>query len=118
LINSTAGMAALHHGVPTIACGSAIYDLPGLTYQGSLDDFWAAAPGSAPDPFHFRRFRRYVIERTQLNGSFYKPLRVAGTRSGLVWPRATTLSAAPQTSAAQREPVSQKLRPRTPSLTP
>lgn len=114
VINSTAGMTALHHGIPTIACGSAIYDLPGLTYQGFLDDFWAAAPYSAPDPLCYHRFRRHVIERTQLNGSFYRPLRVAGTRSGLVWPQAAAMTAAAKTGAAKQEPV----RARAPALTP
>lgn len=38
-INSTTGIQALHHGKPVIALGRAIYNLPKLTYQGSLDQF-------------------------------------------------------------------------------
>jgi capsule polysaccharide modification protein KpsS len=69
VINSTVGLSALFHGTPVKVTGTAIYCMPGLTYQKSLDDFWA-------DPGHvdmdlYRRFRNYIIENTQLNGSFY-----------------------------------------------
>ncbi len=118
VINSTAGMAALHHGVPTLACGSAVYDLPDLTYQGSLDDFWIAAPYAAPDPVLYRQFRGYLIESTQLNGSFYRPLGVAETRSGLVWPQVPLLTLDARSDAPSRERASPKMRATVPSLTP
>ena len=38
-VNSTAGMVALAHHCPTLTLGAAIYDLPGLTFQGRLADF-------------------------------------------------------------------------------
>ncbi|MEM8752176.1 MAG: capsular biosynthesis protein, partial [Pseudomonadota bacterium] len=38
--NSTVGLTALQAGVPTIALGTAIYDLPGLAHQSGLDRFW------------------------------------------------------------------------------
>lgn len=85
LINSTVGLSALHHGTPTMACGNALYDMHGLTYQGRLDDFWAAAPRSRPDHALYRRFRHHLIAKTQLNGSFYKALDVQGAVGGLVW---------------------------------
>lgn len=87
IINSTVGLSALHHGTPTMACGNALYDMHGLTYQGRLDDFWAAAPKSKPDPTLYRRFRQHLIAKTQLNGSFYKPMDVPGSVGGLVWGR-------------------------------
>jgi capsular polysaccharide export protein len=46
-----------------------IYNLPGLTFQGSLDDFWRERP--VPDAELFRRFRNTVIHTTQVNGGFY-----------------------------------------------
>jgi len=49
LVNSTVGLSALHHGAPTKVCGHALYDIPGLTYQGTLDQFWSVAPGARPD---------------------------------------------------------------------
>ncbi|MGV3570686.1 MAG: capsule biosynthesis protein [Ramlibacter sp.] len=87
VINSTVGLSALHHGTPTMVCGNALYDLPGLTYQGRLDDFWAAAPKTRPNATLYRRFRHHLIAKTQLNGSFYKPLNVPGAVGGLVWGR-------------------------------
>ncbi|HEY8358293.1 MAG TPA: capsular biosynthesis protein [Ramlibacter sp.] len=87
VINSTVGLSALHHGTPTMVCGNALYDLHGLTYQGRLDDFWAAAPKSKPNAALYRRFRHHLIAKTQLNGSFYKPLSIVGAVGGLVWGR-------------------------------
>ncbi|OGA45789.1 MAG: hypothetical protein A3G24_13510 [Betaproteobacteria bacterium RIFCSPLOWO2_12_FULL_62_13] len=68
-VNSTAGAAALAQGRPTIALGNAIYNMPGLTFQGLLDEFWNNA--GAPDGALFRVFRNTVIHATQVNGGFY-----------------------------------------------
>lgn len=87
LLNSTVGLSALHHGVPTLACGTALYDLPGLTFQGELDAFWQAAPSARPDQALFERFRDYLIRQTQLNGNFYRPLAGPDAQAGLVWDR-------------------------------
>jgi capsular polysaccharide export protein len=68
-VNSTVGMTALAHGRPTLALGTAIYDLPGLTFQGRLDTFWSEhAP---PDRQLFQAFRDTVIHTTQVNGDLY-----------------------------------------------
>jgi capsular polysaccharide export protein len=85
VVNSTVGLSALHHGAPTKVCGHALYDIPGLTYQGTLDQFWSAASGAKPDQQLYRRFLNNLISKTQLNGSFYKPIEQAGSCSGLVW---------------------------------
>ncbi len=71
VINSTAGLSALSHNAPVKVCGVAIYDMVGLTFQEPLDDFWLEADSFRPDPDLFRRFRAHLIERTQINGSFY-----------------------------------------------
>jgi capsular polysaccharide export protein len=71
VINSTAGLTAIAHGAPIKVCGVAVYDVPGLTFQGSLDEFWRRAETFRPDRALFRRFRAHLIERTQINGSFY-----------------------------------------------
>ncbi|HKK29396.1 MAG TPA: capsular biosynthesis protein [Alphaproteobacteria bacterium] len=70
-VNSTAGLAALHMGRPTITLGNAFYDLEGLTHQGSLSRFWTAP--QPPDRDLFLRFRAVVMARTQINGSYYAP---------------------------------------------
>jgi capsular polysaccharide export protein len=68
-VNSTVGMASLGLNCPTIALSNPIYNLPGLTYQGHLDDFWQ--DNARPDAELFRYFRNTVIHATQVNGGFY-----------------------------------------------
>ena len=69
-INSTVGISSLYHGKPTITLGNAIYDIQGLTCRGMpLDRFWTEY--KVPDRELFETFRHYLIETTQLNGSFY-----------------------------------------------
>jgi capsular polysaccharide export protein len=48
--------------------GTAIYDIEGLTHQGSLDEFWHAP--TPPDMGFFRTFRRALIHATQARGEF------------------------------------------------
>ncbi len=69
LVNSTVGTSALSVGCPVIALGSAIYDIPGLTFQGKLDDFWSTTEQPNGELFH--AFKQTYIEHTQINGSFY-----------------------------------------------
>jgi capsular polysaccharide export protein len=85
VINSTVGLSALCHGAATLTLGSAIFDLPGLTFQGSLDDFWRAARTARPAPEQVQRFKQYLIARTQINGSFYRALPGCDGRAGLAW---------------------------------
>lgn len=108
VINSTVGLSALQHHRPTLACGSAIYDLPGLTYQGAIDDFWGSAPDAAPDPVLLGRFRDSLIRRTQLNGNFYKRLAQSGNRCGLVWPTPLPSRAPDQTPTPLRTRASEQ----------
>lgn len=67
-INSTAGLAAIEFGKPTITLGRAIYDMPGMTHQGDLDEFWTAA--QQPDASLYAAFRQVVIAKTQVNGAY------------------------------------------------
>lgn len=68
-VNSTVGSSAILHGRPTITLGHAIYNMPGLAFQGGLDSFWTEAV--KPDMTLFRGFRDVVIQKTQINGGFY-----------------------------------------------
>jgi capsular polysaccharide export protein len=68
-VNSTVGSVALKHHCPTIALNNPIYNLPGLTFQGELDQFWTAA--EPPDPALFSSFEKVVIQTSQINGGFY-----------------------------------------------
>lgn len=67
-VNSTVGLTALAAGKPVIALGSAIYDVPGLTFQESLAAFWQNP--TAPDPELFDAFTRALAWTTQVRGGF------------------------------------------------
>jgi capsular polysaccharide export protein len=69
VVNSTTGLSAIHHNRPLKVLGRALFDMPGLTFQDSLDRFWTQA--TPPDAELFRAFRRVVLRRAQLNGSFF-----------------------------------------------
>ena len=83
LINSTVGMSSLFHGTPVKTLGTAIYDLPGVTYQKSLDKFWRSSGKVSKDTYN--RLRKYLIERNQLNGSLYKPFSGINNSAGVIW---------------------------------
>ena len=79
-VNSTVGISALLHQVPTKVTGQAFYNLRGLTSQCSLDQFW-----TAPEPVHrglFNRLHGVIFTQTQINGSFFNalPLTCRNTR--------------------------------------
>lgn len=85
VVNSTVGLSALHHGTPVNVFGKAVYDIEGLTWQGTLDEFWNAAPDANPSIELYLKFIDYLVGTTQLNGNFYKPLQMMGSHTGLVW---------------------------------
>lgn len=72
VINSTVGLSALHHGTPLVVLGDALYNFAGLTFQGTLDEFWPQPEAGRPDMALYDRFRAYLVHHTQLNGSFYR----------------------------------------------
>jgi len=89
-VNSTAGLSALQHARPTKALGAAVYDLPRLTFQGALDEFWSSAWSAAPDMDVVRAFRNVLVHATQVNGGFYTAKGIATLLPGgerLVEPR-------------------------------
>lgn len=81
LVNSTTGTSALFHQSPVCALGTAVFNLPGLTFQHGLDRFWTE--GKAPDRSLFNNFRSLLIQHSQINGDFYSKkgieLAVAGS---------------------------------------
>lgn len=81
--NSTVGLSSLHHKTPVKVMGTAVYDLPGLTFQGSLRDFFAD-PGRV-DTDLYQRFRRYLLHVNQVNGSFYVRLPGFARGTGVRW---------------------------------
>jgi capsular polysaccharide export protein len=75
VVNSTVGLAALGHECPVKTLASPIYDLPGLTFQGSLDEFWQNP--AAPDRNLYRAFREVLLATTQVNGNFFTERGIA-----------------------------------------
>ncbi|MDX2266423.1 MAG: capsular biosynthesis protein [Hyphomicrobiales bacterium] len=69
VINSTVGLHALKANCPLKVLGFAVFDIPGLAYQGELDDFWTKAP--RPDAALRDDFIKALAVATQVKGSFY-----------------------------------------------
>jgi len=100
VVNSTVGLSALHHGAPTKVCGRALYDMPGLTFQGPLEAFWTAARRAKPDAGLYRRFRNHLVARTQVNGSFYRPCAGVPNATGVAWGSAPAPAPSPTPAPA------------------
>ena len=82
LVNSTVGTAALEAGRPVKTLADPIYNLPGLTYQGELDDFWKH--GELPDADLMAAFRKVVMHATLVNGGFYTKESMAMAAHGAI----------------------------------
>jgi capsular polysaccharide export protein len=65
-VNSTSGTLALAANTPVCTLGDAIYDVPGLTFQGHLDQFWTHA--EPPEPGLYKAFRRVLVDRCLVRG--------------------------------------------------
>ena len=65
-VNSTSATLALAKSVPVCTIGEAIYDMPGLTHQKHLDDFWADP--TPPEPDVYPAFRRVLVDRCLVRG--------------------------------------------------
>jgi capsular polysaccharide export protein len=69
-INSTSGIQALCMDSPLITLGQAIFDVPGLTFQGPLDEFWSRA--APPEPKLRDAYINAMAATLQIRGVFYK----------------------------------------------
>jgi capsular polysaccharide export protein len=73
-VNSTGGLAALQKGLAVKCMGSAVYDVDGLTYQGSINSFWRK--GQPAEAEVLEGYVEYLIRSSQLNGGFHsRPAR-------------------------------------------
>ncbi|MCW5744748.1 MAG: capsular biosynthesis protein [Alphaproteobacteria bacterium] len=96
LVNSTVGLFALQRGCPLKVLGNAIFDVPGMTFQGPLADFWTTPP--RPDPTLVSDFIRLLAGALHVRGGYYTqqaldmavPATVQRLEEGLPWlpPRA------------------------------
>lgn len=69
-INSTSGLRTLQLGRPLAVLGQAVYHVPGLSFQGSLDAFWTQA--ECPDPTLVRDLLRSMAATIQIRGVFFQ----------------------------------------------
>jgi capsule polysaccharide modification protein KpsS len=83
MINSTVGIQSISYGTPVKVLGDAVYDMPGLTHQGSLAEFWRD-PGVVDDDL-YRGFRSYLLYTNQANGSFARRLKGVPDGAGIRW---------------------------------
>lgn len=65
-VNSTSGTLALEVGIPVIVLGDAVYDVPGVTHQGSLDGYWAAP--HSPDMELYAAFKKQLHAKCLVRG--------------------------------------------------
>jgi capsular polysaccharide export protein len=68
-VNSTGGLAALQKGLAVKCMGAAVYNVEGLTFQGSLNSFWRK--GRPADPEVLEGYVDHLIRSSQLNGGFH-----------------------------------------------
>lgn len=68
-VNSTAAQQALWRGLPVAALGRAIYKKPGLVSEQSLSSFMRHP--RRPDLRAYWLFRQFLMETSQVTGSFY-----------------------------------------------
>ena len=69
MINSTTGLHAIREGCPVKTLGIAVYDLPGLTCQQSMERFWRGP--EAPVPDMYEAMERLMAASIQIQGNFY-----------------------------------------------
>ncbi|WP_310620288.1 capsule biosynthesis protein [Flexibacterium corallicola] len=69
MVNSTTGLHALRLGCPVKILGIAVFDMKGITYQQSLDEFWVSP--TPPDQKLLTKFERVLAATSQVRGNFY-----------------------------------------------
>lgn len=65
-VNSTSGTHALSAGTPVIVLGDAVYDIAGVTHQGSLDNFWTRP--ELPNLKLYEAFRKVLHDQCLVRG--------------------------------------------------
>jgi capsular polysaccharide export protein len=74
-VNSTAGLQSLREHKPVIALGTALYGMPGLTFQHGLDRFWTEA--TPPNPALVEALRRVLAAHCLIRGGFFSEEGIA-----------------------------------------
>jgi capsular polysaccharide export protein len=80
-VNSTVGLRSLELRCPTFALGQTIYRVPGLAFDGELDDFWVGAP--KPDESLVEASLRLMGWALHVRGSFYDREGIEAAAAGM-----------------------------------
>ena len=83
-INSSVGISGLVHHVPVITLGTAVYDLPELTYQNGLDAFWTLA--KKPRGQRVSQFISLLLQTSQGRGTLSQRCFDVPNRCRIQWP--------------------------------
>jgi capsular polysaccharide export protein len=75
LVNSTTGLSAIWRGISVHALADPIYNMPGLTHQGSLHEFWSNP--QTPDQSLYNAFRRVLLHVNHINGDYFTTKGIA-----------------------------------------
>ncbi len=95
-INSSVGISALSHNTRTITLGKAVYDLPGLTFQGGLDEFWTQAHRPRKD--RVSQFINLLLRTSQGRGTLSQQCFDVPNRCKIQWPEPFQAEFFPQTA--------------------
>ena len=82
-VNSTTGLRALQLGRPLKVLGQAVFDIPGMSFQGTLDAFWTE--GAAPDAGLVRDFLLALSHTVQIRGTFFGKAGMAAAVNSAAW---------------------------------
>ncbi len=69
MVNSSAAIGAIDLNIPVKVLAPAVYDIPGLTFQGALDDFWES--DFKPQRNIYNAFISVLKQSTQVPGALY-----------------------------------------------
>ena len=82
-VNSTVGLRAIDLQRPVIALGEAIYDIAGVTFGESLDQFWINA--SAPDLTLADALLRALAATLHVRGGYYARDGLNAAAAGMIY---------------------------------
>ncbi len=83
-INSSVGISGLVHRIPVITLGTAVYDLPELTFKGPLKDFWTDA--RSPNSLLVQHFINLLLATNQGRGTLSQRCFDVPGRCRIQWP--------------------------------
>jgi capsule polysaccharide modification protein KpsS len=83
-INSSVGISGLVHRIPVITLGTAVYNLPELTFQGTLDEFWTRARN--PNSELVQHFINLLLATNQGRGTLSQRCFDVPGRCRIQWP--------------------------------